>query len=192
MDKINLKDNIKINDGVMFIKGNVKILNDKGDVILDKDNAISNYFRKKIMYFLWREISTNINNTNVSITEQDVDFGYISNIYFGKGMASAIGAKASKDDEELLNKLPIYIDEGNETPLYIHSSINSNLSINFNTETLSIRLESELYNNDNKTYIIGELGLFDSENKMLTHMFFDPILFEPDSVKTVIYTIYFY
>ena len=190
---INFKENIQMGDGLFVIKGNVKIY-DGDKIILDKDNAITNSFRKILMGKLYSDIvgsSENQNITTVTQTGTPVGSdGFIEEIRFGRGSSASLGAKASKDDVTLVSPIPSNLPSG--APLYINTNIKSTMNVEFNYTDMKIQFTSELLNNDTQTYILGELGVFSSDNVMLTHLFFDPIYFEPDTTKRIVYTIYLY
>ena len=190
---LKFKENIDFSDGLFVMRGNVKIY-DGDKLILDKDNAITNVFRKMLMYKLYRDIVTNGANTGlntVTTTGTEVDnVGYISDIKFGRGSSSSLGAKASKDDITLVSPIPSVTSDGNTT-LYINSNITRDLNVLFDYDEMKIQFTSELINNDSVTYILGELGVF-ANNTMLTHLFFDPIYFESQTTKKIVYTIYLY
>ena len=201
-----LSDNLKQSEGLMVLRGNVKILDDKGNVELDQDNAITDYFRKILMAKLLNDIIIKYTDLegitgeapdNISVEATN---GFISDIKFGAGSSANIGAKASKTDDKLIAPIPDVLSDNSEDPLYINTSIFEGLGVDFDFGDLKIQFSSDLINNDTKTYILGELGIFYSTEKtasaqtkkMLTHLYFDPIFFEPDTNKKIIYTIYFY
>ena len=201
-----LSDNLKQSEGLMVLRGNVKILDDKGNVELDQDNAITDYFRRILMAKLLNDITISFSDLegisgeapdNIST---DATNGLISDIKFGAGSSANIGAKASKTDNKLIAPIPDVLSDSPDDPLYINTSIFEGLGVEFNFSDLKIQFSSDLINNDTKTYILGELGIFYSTTKevnaqtkkMLTHLYFDPIFFEPDTNKKIIYTIYFY
>lgn len=190
---INFKENIDFSDGLFVMRGNVKIY-DGDKLILDKDNAITNVFRKMLMYKLYRDIVTNGANTGLNtVTTAGIEVdnvGYISDIKFGRGSSSSLGAKASKDDITLVSPIPSVTSDGNTT-LYINSNITRDLNVLFDYDDMKIQFTSELINNDSVTYVLGELGVF-ANNVMLTHLFFDPIYFESQTTKKIVYTIYLY
>lgn len=198
-----LSDNLSQSEGLMVLRGNVKILDDKGNVELDQDNAITDTFRKILMAKLLNDITSSFSDLEAVTGEvpndisNEVTNGFISDIKFGAGSSANIGAKASKLDDKLIAPIPDVLS-GSDEPLYINTSIFEGLGVEFNFSDLKIQFSSDLINNDTKTYILGELGIFYSnkENaqikKMLTHLYFDPIFFEPDTNKKIIYTIYFY
>lgn len=187
-----LKDNASFSDGLFVIRGNVKIY--EGDeLILDKDNAITNAFRKMVMNKLYVDITNN--NAGLNTISEDVaynptnEYSYIDNIKFGVGSSASLGAKASKEDTTLVSPIPETMDDGND--LYINAKITRDLNILFDYANMKIQFTSDLTNNDSITYVLGELGVF-SNNTMLTHLFFDPIYFEPETTKKIVYTIYLY
>lgn len=200
-----LSDNLSQSEGLMVLRGNVKILDDKGNVELDQDNAITDYFRKILMAKLLNDITgswidlqgiTGEAPDNISVEATN---GFISDIKFGAGSSANIGAKASKTDDKLIAPIPDVLSDSSDEPLYINTSIFEGLGVAFDFTDLKIQFSSDLINNDTKTYILGELGIFysitkdvDAQKKMLTHLYFDPIFFEPDTSKKIIYTIYFY
>lgn len=190
---LNFKENVDFSDGLFVMRGNVKIY-DGDKLILDKDNAITNVFRKMLMYKLHRDIvdnSANIGlNTVASAGDEVNNVSYISDIKFGRGSSSSLGAKASKDDITLVSPIPSVTSDGNTT-LYINSSITKNLNILFDYDNMKIQFTSELINNDSVTYVLGELSVF-AKTIMLTHLFFDPIYFEAQTTKKIVYTIYLY
>ncbi len=199
-----LSDNLSQSEGLMVLRGNVKILDDKGNVELDQDNAITDYFRKILMAKLLNDINSSFSDLEGVIvtgdpgdTSSEEENGFISDIRFGAGSSANIGAKASKTDDKLIAPIPDVLSD-NSGPLYINTSIFEGLGVEFNFSDLKIQFSSDLINNDIKTYILGELGIFYSNKddtrikKMLTHLYFDPIFFEPDTNKKIIYTIYFY
>lgn len=190
---LNFKENIDFSDGLFVMRGNVKIY-DGDKLILDKDNAITNVFRKMLMYKLYRDIVTNGANTGLNtVTTAGIEVdnvGYISDIKFGRGSSSSLGAKASKDDINLVSPIPSVTSDGNTT-LYINSNITRDLNVLFDYDSMKIQFTSEIINNDSVTYILGELGVF-ANNVMLTHLFFDPIYFESQTTKKIVYTIYLY
>ena len=188
-----LKENMSFGDGLFVMKGNVKIY--EGDkLILDKDNAITNTFRKMLMYKLYTDIvSVTVNaglNTIATSGTEVSTVGYISDIRFGVGSSASLGAKASKNDTVLISPIPDTTSDGNND-LYINANITRDLNILFDYENMKIQFTSELINNDAETYILGELGVF-SGTSMLTHLFFDPIYFESETTKKIVYTIYLY
>ena len=200
-----LSDNLSQSEGLMVLRGNVKILDDKGNVELDQDNAITDYFRKILMAKLLNDINSSFSDLEGVIvtgdpgdTSSEEENGFISDIRFGAGSSANIGAKASKLDDKLIAPIPDVLSDNSENPLYINTSIFEGLGVEFNFSDLKIQFSSDLINNDTKTYILGELGIFYSNKddtqikKMLTHLYFDPIFFEPDTNKKIIYTIYFY
>lgn len=201
-----LSDNLKQSEGLMVLRGNVKILDDKGNVELDQDNAITDYFRKILMAKLLNDINSSFSDLEgISVTgdpgdtSSEEENGFISDIRFGAGSSANIGAKASRTDDKLIAPIPDVLSDNSDDPLYINTSIFEGLGVEFNFTDLKIQFSSDLINNDTKTYILGELGIFystnkntDAQKKMLTHLFFDPIFFEPDTNKKIIYTIYFY
>jgi len=197
---IKLKENITMGDGLFVIRGNVKIYEDD-KIILDKDNAITNTFRKMIMTKLFNDIMTNASNAGLTTVVANgtivggVD-GYINDIKFGRGSSSSLGAKASKDDTTLASPIPSTVSGDVTTPLYINTNIKRDLNVDFNYDDMKIQFTAELINNDTETYILGELGIFSSDGQsesiMLTHLFFDPIYFEPNTTKKIVYTIYLY
>jgi hypothetical protein len=200
-----LSDNLKQSEGLMVLRGNVKILDDKGNVELDQDNAITDYFRRILMAKLLNDITISFTDLegitgeapdNISVEATN---GFISDIKFGAGSSANIGAKASKTDNKLIAPIPEVLSDNSGDPLYINTSIFEGLGVDFDFSDLKIQFSSDLINNDTKTYILGELGIFYSTDKvdtqtkkMLTHLYFDPIFFEPDTSKKIIYTIYFY
>ena len=199
-----LSDNLKQSEGLMVLRGNVKILDDKGNVELDQDNAITDYFRQILMAKLFNDITDSFSdlegitgNASGNILTEATK-GFISDIRFGAGSSANIGAKASKTDDKLIAPIPDVLSDNSDEPLYINTSIFEGLGVEFNFSDLKIQFSSDLINNDTKTYILGELGIFYSNKddtqikKMLTHLYFDPIFFEPDTNKKIIYTIYFY
>lgn len=203
-----LSDNLKQSEGLMILRGNVKILDDKGNVELDQDNAITDYFRQILMAKLFNDITGSYSdlegvtgNASGNILTEATK-GFISDIKFGAGSSANIGAKASKTDNKLIAPIPDVLSDNSDEPLYINTSIFEGLGVEFNFSDLKIQFSSDLINNDTKTYILGELGIFYSTDKeanadtqiknMLTHLYFDPIFFEPDTNKKIIYTIYFY
>lgn len=189
---IKFKENVNMSDGLFVMRGNVKIY-DGDKVILDKDNAITNTFRKILMTKLYNDVITNNAGLNtVTQTGTPVETSlYISSIKFGRGSSSSLGAKASKDDVSLISAIPTNtVDDG--TLLYINTDITRDLNVNFDYNEMKIQFTAELINNDTETYILGELGIFTNTETMLTHLFFDPIYFEPDTTKKIVYTIYFY
>lgn len=201
-----LSDNLKQSEGLMVLRGNVKILDDKGNVELDQDNAITDYFRKILMAKLFNDITTeytDLEGVTSDITgniSNEAKNGFISHIKFGAGSSANIGAKASKLDDKLIAPISDELSGSPDEPLYINTSIFEGLGVDFDFGDLKIQFSSDLINNDTKTYILGELGIFYSTTKevdapiknMLTHLYFDPIFFEPDTSKKIIYTIYFY
>lgn len=200
-----LSDNLSQSEGLMVLRGNVKILDDKGNVELDQDNAITDYFRQILMAKLFNDITDSfsdlegVTGTAPGSTLAEATNGFISDIKFGAGSSANIGAKASKTDNKLIAPIPDVLSDNSDDPLYINTSIFEGLGVDFNFSDLKIQFSSDLINNDTKTYILGELGIFYSTNKttdaqknMLTHLYFDPIFFEPDTNKKIIYTIYFY
>lgn len=206
MKPLKLHDNINTSEGLLIMKGNVKILDDKGNVELDKDNAITDYFRRLLMAKLFNDITIKWSDID-GITDKydgddesfktNVENGYISEIRFGSGSSANVGAKASKKDTSLVAPIPTFVSDGTDERLYINTSIFEGLNVEFDFTDLKIVFSSDLINNDNTTYILGELGIFyetetTGTSKMLTHLFFDPIFFEPDTSKKIIYTIYFY
>ena len=199
-----LSDNLNQSEGLMVLRGNVKILDDKGNVELDQDNAITDYFRQILMAKLFNDITGSYSdlegvtaNASGNILTEATK-GFISDIRFGAGSSANIGAKASKLDDKLIAPIPDVLSDNSDEPLYINTSIFEGLGVEFNFSDLKIQFSSDLINNDTKTYILGELGIFYSNKddtrikKMLTHLYFDPIFFEPDTNKKIIYTIYFY
>jgi hypothetical protein len=192
---LKLRENIEMNDGLFVIKGNVKIY-DGDKLILDKDNAITNSFRKILMTKLYNDIVTNnAGLTTVSPVGTPSDVANDVHIYevkFGRGSSSSLGAKASKDDISLVSAIPSVTSDDNSTPLYINTNIRRDLNVNFNFNDLNIQFAADLINNDSITYVLGELGIFTYSGVMLTHLFFDPIYFEPDTTKKIVYTIYLY
>ena len=201
-----LSDNLSQSEGLMVLRGNVKILDDKGNVELDQDNAITDYFRKILMAKLLNDIIIKYTDLegitgeapdNISVEATN---GFISDIKFGAGSSANIGAKASKLDDKLIAPISDELSDNSGDPLYINTSIFEGLGVDFDFGDLKIQFSSDLINNDTKTYILGELGIFYSTEKtasaqtkkMLTHLYFDPIFFEPDTNKKIIYTIYFY
>jgi hypothetical protein len=190
---LNLNENMNFGDGLFVIRGNVKIY-DGDKLILDKDNAITNTFRKMLMYKLYNDIVGNAANAGLNTVDaigtEVSNVGYISDIKFGRGSSSSLGAKASKDDTTLVSPIPNVTSEGN-TDLYINANITRDLNILFDYDNMRITFTSELINNDSVTYVLGELGVF-SGNTMLTHLFFDPIYFESQTTKKIVYTIYLY
>lgn len=200
-----LSDNLSQSEGLMILRGNVKILDDKGNVELDQDNAITDYFRQILMAKLFNDITSSFSDLEGITGEPpgsilaEANGGFISDIKFGAGSSANIGAKASKLDDRLIAPIPDVLADNSDEPLYINTSIFEGLGVEFNFSDLKIQFSSDLINNDIKTYILGELGIFystnkneDSQKNMLTHLYFDPIFFEPDTNKKIIYTIYFY
>lgn len=200
-----LSDNLKQSEGLMVLRGNVKILDDKGNVELDQDNAITDYFRRILMAKLLNDITGSftdlqgISGEAPGSISSEATNGFISDIKFGAGSSANIGAKASKTDDKLIAPILDELSDGSGDPLYINTSIFEGLGVAFDFDELKIQFSSDLINNDTKTYILGELGIFysttkevDAQTKMLTHLYFDPIFFEPDTSKKIIYTIYFY
>ena len=202
-----LSDNLNQSEGLMVLRGNVKILDDKGNVELDQDNAITDYFRRILMAKLFNDITSSFSDLEGVTGEapgnisSEATNGFISDIKFGAGSSANIGAKASKTDEKLIAPIPDVLSGNSDEPLYINTSIFEGLGVHFNFVDLNIQFTSDLINNDTKTYILGELGIFyttdknanaQTTKKMLTHLYFDPIFFEPDTSKKIIYTIYFY
>ena len=201
-----LSDNLSQSEGLMVLRGNVKILDDKGNVELDQDNAITDYFRRILMAKLLNDITTSFTDLQGIAGEapdnisNEATNGFISDIKFGAGSSANIGAKASKTDDKLIAPISDELSDNSEEPLYINTSIFEGLGVAFDFKDLKIQFSSDLINNDTKTYILGELGIFYSTTKdanapikkMLTHLYFDPIFFEPDTSKKIIYTIYFY
>ncbi len=192
---LNIKENMNMSDGLFMIKGNVKIY-DGEKLLLNKDNAITNTFRKILMTKLYNDITTNnAGLTTVSAVGTPVDVGndvYIAEVKFGRGSSSSLGAKASKDDISLVSAIPSMTNEDNNTPLYINTNIRRDLNVIFNFTDMNIQFTADLINNDSVTYVLGELGLFTQSGVMLTHLFFDPIFFEPETTKKIVYTIYLY
>lgn len=200
-----LQDNFKQTESVMFLRGNVKIIDKEGNVEVDKDNAITDYFRKLMMEKLFNGIHTvapDIEGVFATGESSAGAGGYIHGIRFGSGSSSTLGAKASRGDTALLNPIPSTLSDNSTEPLYINTSVLEGLNVEFDYGKQSIKFSGDLINNDTMTYILGELGIFYSstnslnpeENNMymLSHLFFDPIFFEPDTSKKIIYTIYFY
>lgn len=193
---VQLKDNVSMNEGLFVMRGNVKIY--EGDkLVLDKDNAITDNFRKLLISKLYTDIVSNDTNaslTTVSATGNSSTIEskeFIEYIKFGRGASSSLGAKASKGDITLVSPIPdtTYNDNGK---LYINTSIKKDLNVKFDYNDMKIQFTAEIANNDTVTYILGELGIFTDKSKMLTHLFFDPIYFESDTTKKIVYTIYFY
>jgi hypothetical protein len=191
---LKIKENMNLNDGLFVIRGNVKIY-DGDKVILDKDNAITNTFRKMLMYKLYNDIVSNSGNAGlntVTATGTEInDVGFISDIKFGRGSSGSLGTKASRNDVSLVSPIPDKKSDGTNDDLYINTSIKRDLNILFDYTDLKIQFTSELMNNDTETYVLGELGVF-SGTTMLTHLFFDPIFFESQTTKKIVYTIYLY
>lgn len=191
---LKLNENLNMSDGLFVIKGNIKIY-DGDKLVLDKDNAITNAFRKIVMAKLYGDIVENnpdANTITVTGTSPGTSIVYINSVKFGRGSSSSLGAKASKEDTALLSPIPTVTVDNNLTPLYINTTINGDLNVNFNYDDMKIQFTGELVNNDSETYILGELGIFTNTNVMLTHLFFDPIYFEPGTTKKIVYTIYLY
>jgi len=192
---LELKENMSMNDGLFMIKGNVKIYEGE-KLVLDKDNAITNKFRKILMNKLYSDIITNSTNAGLTTVVETgtavTSTGFISDIKFGRGSSASLGAKASKDDESLISPIPDMTVDDNSTFLYINTNIKRDLNVDFNYTDMKIQFTSELINNDTETYVLGELGIFTSDSIMLTHLFFDPIYFEPNTTKKIVYTIYLY
>lgn len=196
---IQLNDRIVTNENLFIMKGNVKIYEDD-KLILDKDNVITKTLRQLIMYELFQKSKEKVShlNTITSNNEAGVENifgGYINEIRFGRGTSAVLGAKASKDDIALVSPIPNKVHNSNED-LYINSTINRDLQVHFDFDDLNIVFTSELINNDSITYVLGELGIFyetsAGSQAMLTHLFFDPIFFEPNTTKKIVYTIYLY
>lgn len=200
-----LQDSFKQTESVMFLRGNVKIIDKEGNVEVDKDNAITDYFRKLMMDKLFNGIHAVAPEIEgvIATGERPADAdGYIHGIRFGSGSSSTLGAKASRKDTALLNPIPSTLSDNSSEPLYINTSVLEGLNVEFDYGEQSIKFSGDLINNDTMTYILGELGIFysitnslnpqESDMKMLSHLFFDPIFFEPDTSKKIIYTIYFY
>lgn len=190
---LKLKENVNFGDGLFVMRGNVKIY--EGDkLILDKDNAITNTFRKMLMYKLYTDIVTNAANAGlntITTTGTEVNnVSYINQIKFGRGSSASLGAKASKEDVTLVSPIPDVTSDGNSV-LYINANITRDLNVLFDYTNMRIQFTSELINNDSETYVLGELGVF-SGSTMLTHLFFDPIYFEAQTTKKIVYTIYLY
>jgi hypothetical protein len=189
---LDIKENLNVGDGVFIIKGNVKIY-DGDKTILDKDNAITNAFRKVLIQKLYADIfgNTTALNTVTKTGDEPTAYDYISNIKFGRGFSSSLGAKASKEDIALVSAIPDQVSD-ETTDLYINTNIERDMNIVFDYNNLKIQFIAEIANNDTQTYILGELGLFTNSDLMLTHLFFDPIYFEPNTTKKIVYTIYLY
>jgi len=188
---LKIKENLNIGDGVFIMKGNVKIY-DGDNLIMDKDNAITDVFRKVIMKKLYTDITSNLVSVNtVNINgDEPVGYTYIYSIRFGGGYSSSLGAKASKIDNKLITPIPD--KTSTNTDLYINTNIERDMNIIFDYADLKMQFTGEIINNDTITYILGELGLFTNSEIMLTHLFFDPIYFEPNTTKKIVYTIYLY
>lgn len=200
-----LQDNFKMNESISIMRGKVQLIDKDGNIELEKDNVITDYFRQVLMGILFKQISTVLssldtvtnNSDSVGIFNMnDIENGYISGIKFGAGTGSNLSAKSSKTDSKLAAPIPDTLSDESGEDLYINTGIEDGLRVDFDFNELSIKFSGDLINNDNRTYIIGELGIFyntsTTDEKLLTHLYFDPIFFEPDTTKKIIYTIYFY
>ena len=197
---LEFKEDVGLKDGLFIMKGNVKIY--EGDrLVLDKDNAITDRFRRILMAKLYNDIISNTDNASLSTVSSVANPGdteieqaeynsYIQKIKFGSGSSASLGAKASRLDVSLTSPIPDTRSTGGT--LFINTDISSELNISFNYESLKMIFTAELANNDEISYVLGELGLFNSVGTMLTHLFFDPIFFEPNTTRKIVYTISLY
>ena len=62
VNQMKLSDNLNQSEGLMVLRGNVKILDDKGNVELDQDNAITDYFRQILMAKLFNDITSSFSD----------------------------------------------------------------------------------------------------------------------------------
>lgn len=188
-----LKERLNMSEGLFVLKGRVQIFDENNNVELDKDNAITNSLRKMLLYKLYDDIvksKPGLNTVQSVHSGTDIAGGFIESIKFGRGDINTMGAKASRNDTTLLSEIPSKTDDNND--LYINTSIDRDLNIVFDFDKLEIKFTADLVNNDTKTYVLGELGVFDSNLNMLTHLYFDPIFFESNTTKKIVYTIYMY